>query len=221
MGTFVEIHPESRDSENCSRLWAMPDLDPVREALRASMTAWATREVRGDQARVVPAPDPDRLTEHLDRLDADWSLGWACDQAGPYVVRARLSAAGVSREGLSTGPTLRDAKLAALAEAARFYGVGSTGEGHWVEYDPEEGANTADLEPALDAAPDLSRTALPPEPPRDPQMDKARQHIDELMDQIRAAGKGKEAQRLLMSGYGKTVAESREIYKELQAILRS
>lgn len=205
----------------------MPDLDPVREALRASMTAWATLEVRGDQARVVPAPDPDGLTAQLDRLVPDWSLGWACDQAAspdqaaPYVVRARLSAAGVSREGLSAGPTLRDAKLAALAEAARFYGVGSSGEGHWVEYDPEEGANTADLEPALGEAPEMARAALPAEPPRDPQMDKARQHIDELMDQIRAAGKGKEAQRLLMSGYGKTVAESREIYKELQAILRS
>lgn len=198
----------------------MPDLDPVRQALRASMTAWATLEVRGDQARVVPAPDPDGLTEQLDRLAPDWSLAWACDQAAPYVVRARLSAAGVSREGLSAGPTLQDAKLAALAEAARFYGVGSGGEGHWVEYDPEEGANTTDLEPVLEDAP-AAGAALPTEPPRDPQMDKARQHIDELMDQIRAAGRGREAQRLLMGGYGKTVAESREIYKELQAILRS
>lgn len=202
------------------RLRPMPDLDPVREALRASMTAWATLEVRGDQARVMPAPDPDQLTEHLDRLALDWSLGWACDYADPYVVRARLSAGGVSREGLSTGPTLRDAKLAALAEAARFYGVGSSGEGHWVEYDPEEGANTADLEPELDL-PSPARAALPPEPPRDPQMEKAQQHIQELMDQLRAAGKGREALQVVGLGYGKTLEERRAIYKELQAILRS
>ena len=53
----------------------MADLDRVREALRASMTAWATLELRGDQARVTTAPDPDALALHLDRADPDWFDG--------------------------------------------------------------------------------------------------------------------------------------------------
>ena len=51
-------------------------------------------------------------------------------------------------------------------------------------------------------------------------MDKARRHIDDLMEQIRAAGKGREVAHLTLRGYGESVEESRAIYKELQAILR-
>ena len=112
----------------------------------------------------------------------------------------------------------------ALADAARLYGVSAaSGEITWVEFDPEEGANTTDLEAELD--PDAVTPAAPvaatrlPEPPRDPQMDKARRHIDELLEQLKAAGKGGEATRILMRGYGETVDESRALYKQLKAIL--
>ncbi|MFC4640526.1 single-stranded DNA-binding protein [Deinococcus hohokamensis] len=197
----------------------MPELDRVREALRASMTAWATLEVRGDQARVMPAPDPDQLAAHLGSADPGWTLAWACDSAQPPVVRARLTLAGVSREGLATGQTLTDAKLAALADAARLYGVPS-GDTTWVEYDPEEGANTTDLdaEAPLPAAP--RPVSRPPEPPRDPQMEKARRHIEDLLEQLKVAGKGGDAARILMRGYGETLDESRAIYKELQTLLK-
>ncbi|WP_288481792.1 single-stranded DNA-binding protein [uncultured Deinococcus sp.] len=207
----------------------MADLDRVRGALRASMTAWATLEVRGDQARVIPAPDLDTLAAHLEQADPTWGLTWGCDAASPYVVRALLSAGGVSRGGLGSGPTLHDARLAALADTARLYGVGAGGEGHWVEYDPEDGPNTADLdadlgEAELDGsggpAPVARAAALPPEPPRDPQMDKARRHIEDLIEQLKAAGKSGAATRVLLRGYGETLEESRAIYKELQAILR-
>jgi hypothetical protein len=202
----------------------MADLDRVREALRASMTAWATLEVRGDQARVIPSPDLDSLVAHLEQADPGWSVGWSCDATSPYVVHVRLDAGGVSRGGLGSGPTLHDARLAALADAARLYGVGTGGEGHWVEYDPEDGPNTADLDADLGedggAAPAPRPAALPPEPPRDPQMDKARRHIEDLIDQLKAAGKSGEATRVLLRGYGETLEESRAIYKELQAILR-
>lgn len=50
-------------------------------------------------------------------------------------------------------------------------------------------------------------------------MDKARRHIDELLEQLKAAGKGGEATRILMRGYGETVDESRALYKQLKAIL--
>ncbi len=198
----------------------MADPDRVREALRACMTAWATLEVRGDQARVVPVPDPDQMAAHLERLDPQWELGWVCESVQPPVVRARVVLLGVGREGLAGAHTLEDAKRAALADMARTYGLTSAGDGHWVAYDPEDGANTADLE-ADAPLPDLpAGAALPPEPPRDPQMDKARSHINDLLDQLRVAGKGVEATRILMSGYGETVEESRAIYKELQTILK-
>ncbi|GBF07252.1 DNA single-strand annealing protein, containing HHH motif, Rad42/Rad22/RecT/erf family [Deinococcus aerius] len=200
----------------------MADLDRTREALRAAMTAWAVAEVRGDQARVTPSPDPDQLALHLERVDPGWSLQWACDSVTPPVVRARLNVLGAVREGLATGHTLNDAKLRALADAARFFGVPLPTEAQWVEYDPEDGPNTADLDAEAEGvvAPTAGPASRAPEPPRDPQMEKARRHIEDLIEQLKAAGKGGEATRVLLRGYGETVEESRAIYKELQAILR-
>ncbi|WP_102125521.1 single-stranded DNA-binding protein [Deinococcus planocerae] len=198
----------------------MADPHSIREALRAALTAWAVAEVRGDQARVTLAPDPDALAPHLDPVDESWSLGWACESAEPPVVRARLTVGGATREGLSGGHTLHDAKLRALADAARFFGVPTPAEGQWVEYDPEDGPNTSDLDAEVGETPAARSTPRLPDPPRDPQMDKARRHIEELLEQLKAAGKGGEATRVLLRGYGETVQESRAIYKELQAILK-
>lgn len=194
----------------------MPELNRVREALQNSMTTWATVEVQGEQARVVPAPDLDVLVAQLDRLAPGWSLGWNCDSAQPYVVRVRLSTEGSYREGLAEGPTLHEARLAALADLARLFGL-SAGEGQWVEYDPEEGANVAELETARPGP--ASTSALPPEPPRDPQMENARRHIEELVEKLKESGRGAEAMRYLMKGYGETLDESRAIYKQLKTIL--
>lgn len=195
----------------------MSDLSRVHAAFQSSMTTWATAEIRDDQARVRPAPDLDQLAAQLDALAPGWSLTWGCDATQPYVVRARLSAGGQTREGLAEGPTLNDARLGALADLARLFGL-SAGESHWVEYDPEEGANTAELETAArPIAPDA--VVLPPEPPRDPQMDKARSHIEELVEQLKAAGKGGAAARILLSGYGETLEESRAVYRQLKTLL--
>ncbi|MBZ9714832.1 single-stranded DNA-binding protein [Deinococcus multiflagellatus] len=192
----------------------------VRDALRASMTAWATLSVRGDQARVTLAPDLDVLAPQLDAIDPGWSLTWACDHPEPPIVRARLSVLGATREGLASAHTLADAKLAALAELARTYGVQPSSDPVWVEYDPEDGANTSELETETPAPRAASARPLPKEPPRDPQMDKARRHIEDLLEQLKVAGKGGDAARILMRGYGETVEESRAIYKELHALLK-
>ena len=40
------------------------------------------------------------------------------------------------------------------------------------------------------------------------------------MEQLPDAGKGGAAAKLLLRGYGETVEESRDIYKELQALQR-
>ncbi|UBV42472.1 single-stranded DNA-binding protein [Deinococcus taeanensis] len=192
----------------------------VRDALRSSMTAWATLTVRGDQAHVALAPDLDVLASQLDAIDPGWSLGWHCDHLDPPVVRARLSVLGATREGLATAHTLQDAKLAALADLARTYGVTPSSESLWVEYDPEDGANTSELETDAPAPRPLSRP-LPPEAPRDPQMEKARRHIEDLLEQLKVAGKGGDAARILMRGYGETLEESRAIYKELHSLLKT
>ena len=194
-------------------------VDPItlREVLRGLLSAWAVAEVRGDQARVLPVPDLDALDARLSALDPQWSLTWACDAASPPLIRARLSIGGAVREGLSGGHTLEDAKKLALADAFRYFGVASAGESPWVEYDPDDGANTAELG---GAAPVEAAPRPLPEAPRDPQMDKARAHIDTLMDQLRAEGKGGAAMKLLLRGYGETLDESRAIYKELQALQR-
>lgn len=192
----------------------------VRDALRASMTAWATLTVRDDQARVTLAPDLDVLAPQLDAIDPGWSLTWACDHPAPPIVRARLSVLGATREGLATAHTLPDAKLAALADLARAYGVTPTSDPIWVEYDPEDGANTSELETDTPAPRPAAERPLPPQPPRDPQMEKARRHIEDLLEQLKVAGKGGEAARILMRGYGETLEESRAIYKDLHALLK-
>lgn len=202
----------------------MSDSSAVRQALQAALSAWAVAEVRGDQARVLPVPDLDTLDAHLSAADSAWGLTWACDSASPPLVRARLSLGGVVREGLSGGHTLEDAKKLALADAFRYFGVSSTLEAPWVEYDPDDGPNVSELGdlngPPVAQLRDGSPRPLPPQVPLDPQLSKARAHIDTLMEQLREAGKGAEATRLLLRGYGETVDESRAIYKELQALQR-
>ncbi|WP_161882274.1 single-stranded DNA-binding protein [Deinococcus alpinitundrae] len=198
--------------------------DAVREALRAALSAWAVAEVRGDQARVLPVPDLDTLAGCLTAADPTWGLSWACDSVSPPLVRARLSLGGAAREGLSGGHTLEDAKKLALADAFRYFGVSSTLEAPWVEYDPDDGPNVSELGSLGESPAAQQRGAaarpLPPQVPLDPQLSSARAHIDTLMEQLREAGKGGEATRLLLRGYGETVAESRAIYKELQALQR-
>ncbi|WP_420594993.1 single-stranded DNA-binding protein [Deinococcus sp.] len=202
----------------------MPDaardaVDPttLRENLRGLLSAWAVAEVRGDQARVLPVPDLDALDARLSVLDSQWSLSWACDAISPPLIRARLSVGGAVREGLSGGHTLEDAKKLALADAFRYFGVASAGESPWVEYDPDDGPNVSELDSAAPAAP-IARPL--PAQTRDPQMDKARAHIETLLEQLRSDGKGGAAMKLLLRGYGETLDESRAIYKELQALQR-
>ncbi|AZI42887.1 single-stranded DNA-binding protein [Deinococcus psychrotolerans] len=194
----------------------------VQLALRAALSGWAVSEVRGNQARVLPAPDLDTLSAHLAAVDPAWSLTWACESAAPFVVRARLTLGGAVREGLSSAQRLEDAKKLALADVFRYFGVYSALEAPWVDYDPEEGANTSELGAGdFGAEAQTARPVTPlPSAPKDPQMESARAHIDTLMEQLRQGGKGGEAIKLLMRGYGETVEESRAIYKELQALQR-
>lgn len=198
------------------------DLEAVRDLLQREEPQWAVTELKGEQARVVAAPHLAGLYRALDsHFHEGWGIGWAVDSAAPPVVRCRLELLGSAREGLASAPSLADAQVLAAAEAARAWGLWAAAqEGHWVEYDPEEGPNTAELSgppPATGQSP--QRAALPPEPDMDPQLLKARKHIDELLETLKAAGLGGKAARVLARrGYGHTVDESREVYRELKAI---
>ncbi|WP_425148213.1 single-stranded DNA-binding protein [Deinococcus sp.] len=199
------------------------ELESVRAAMRASLVGWATLRVQEDRALVLPAPDLDALYSGLERaLGADWSVRYAADHAAPAVVRAALRLAGVEREGLSQGHSLQDARLLALADAFRAFGVAlATQEGQWVEYDAEEGPNTHELEPEAPIRGAGTQTAPSPlpEPVRDPHLERARKHIDDLLEGLKATGMGKAAAQVLARrGYGNTVEESREVYKELKSL---
>ncbi len=213
--------------------------------MRASLTGWATVQVQGERALVLPAPDLDALYAGLERaLDGHWAIRYAVDHIQPPVVRASLSLgrSGADetgpgetgpgetvpsvpgsvrvREGLGQGHTLQDSRLLALADALRAYGVApASSEGQWVEYDPEEGANTHELEPEQPAPIPGASAPLPSALPPDPQLERARKHIDDLLEGLREEGLGARAARVLSSrGYGNTVEESREVYKELKAL---
>ena len=199
-----------------------PDLTAVRTALAGEAPLFTILEVRGDQARVAPALAPDGLYAQLgERLGEAWSLTWHLEHSEPPVVRCRLELLGAAREGLSRGGDLESARLLALTEAARAWGLLSgryAVPASWVEYDPEEGPNTAELD-GSEPAPEV----LPAPPARDPQLERARQHIDDLMDQLRERELGKQASLVLVKhgGYGETVEDSRRVYAELKALLRS
>ncbi len=188
-----------------------------RHVLQAALSDWAVAEVRGEQARVVSAPLLDQLAPLLSNLKEPWSLGWACDAQRPYLVRARLQVGSESREGLAEAPDLEEARRLALADALQFFGV--TLQEHWVDYDPEDGPNTTELV-ITEALPATTLPVADTTATTDPQMEKARDHIDRLVETLRDAGLGKKAAVVVArhGGYGNSVEESRAIYKELQSL---
>lgn len=225
----------------------MADYPRVREAFRASMTAWATLEVKHDQARVIAAPDFILLSHKLTQLDATWQIAWFCESVQPFIVRANLRVCGIERGGLASGLSLADAKAAALADIAQSYSIASTHEGHWVAYTPEDGPDIGELEAlalaAAQAAPNMANDVTasdiisqynPYNPYNehsehnqygqqqpDQQMQKAKMHIDQLVDKLNSLGKGEQAARIVLAGYGDNLDECRRRYKELSNLLKS
>ncbi|AFZ68423.1 hypothetical protein [Deinococcus peraridilitoris] len=200
------------------------DFIAVQGALTGQEAQFAVLELRGDQARVTPTVAAELLYAQLnERFRESWSLSWSVESVSPPIVRCRLEFLGHAREGLGVAHDLAGARGVALTEAARAwqllpatYGT----EDAWVEYDPEDGPNTSELgAPDTDEGP-AARPVHQSEPPRDPQMEKAKKHIDDLMDQLREQGLGKQASLVLVrhGGYGQSVEESRRVYAELKAL---
>ena len=200
------------------------DLIAVRDALSRAEVHYATVEVRGDRARVLPVLGAPTLYAALSaRFDEAWNLHWSVESASPVVVRCRLEFLGHAREGLGGALDLDSARSLALTQAAQAWEVvppDFPSESVWVEYDPEEGPNLDGLGEDELGAPDQGAQESPP----DPQMEKAKRHIDELMDQLRERGLGKQAVLVLTrhgGGYGADLEESRRVYAELKALTRA
>lgn len=200
------------------------DFIAVQGALAGEEVSYATLEVRGERARVTPAVPPSPLFAALnDRFHEAWGLEWRVESVSPPVVRCRMEFLGHAREGLGSASEVAEARRVALTEAARAWGLLPApyhADAEWVEYDPEDGPNTSELGGAeLSPAP----AGAPEAPPADPQMVRARQHIDDLMDQLREQALGAQANRVLMKhkGYGETLEDSRRLYAELKALLKS
>ncbi|PYE51085.1 single-stranded DNA-binding protein [Deinococcus yavapaiensis] len=204
------------------------DLAAVRAALSGSASGrdvrFAMLEVRGDRALVTAILRPDAVFAALtERFDEQWDLGYDVVSVSPTVVRCRLAFLGRFRDGLGTGADIEAARLVALTDAVRSWEMtpeGFRAEPQWVEYDPEEGPNIDELGDDDSAS---QARAEPPESPRDPQMEKAKKHIDDLMDQLRDRGLGKQASVVIArhGGYGKDLEDSRRVYAELKALLKT
>lgn len=194
-------------------------LDPrLFRAVQESYSGFAVLQVRGDQAQVQAVPEPGALVSALGEFGLEWAVGGD-------TVTATLTLGGQRRSGLGRGHTLRDAQALALADALRYFGL-PLPEPQWVEYDEEEGANTLELQP--DAPAPLPRATAPTapavgdgdDPGEDPQMVRARQIIDELMEELREGGQGAKAAALITrhGGYGASIDERRAVYRELSRL---
>lgn len=187
-------------------------------AVEQSYSGFAVLEVRGGQAQVQAVPDPARLVAALGEFGLEWSIGGD-------TVTAILTLAGQRRAGLGRGHTLRDSQALALADALRYFGV-PMGEPQWVEYDEEEGANTLELQAGAPSPLPGAPAAMTPgdggsgDPDEEPQMARARQIIDELMEELRETGQGGRAAALITrhGGYGATIDERRAVYRELSRL---
>lgn len=215
----------------------------LRLLLRASMTQYLLLEtnhsLQPSQARIQPVPDVMALSvlldQHLPTFSTNWSIEWQCiplPHQKEIAVIARLNVAQTHREGLGSGTDISSARSQALQDVFRAFGIDTTPL--WVDYDAEEGANISEL---LDewmqelheaiAVFNANTTANTAQAatntentnPSDP-METAKFHINELLEKLRESGKGKEALTILATkGYGKTIEESRMVYKQLKGIL--
>lgn len=142
-------------------------------------------------------PHWEALVERLNQVAGPG--GWSCglrpfETPAGFAVVGRLEVGGVYREAIGEATTLTQAGQAALRQAAYLLGLGRG---------------------AVEAAPVVT-VADPPKP--DPH-----QLIDQLIEQLRKQGKGREVAQIVLKyqGYGTTLEESRRIYAELRTLLKA
>ena len=166
---------------------------------------------------MVPYPRLEALVERLEQHFGpySWQDSYELLVANPITVKARLSLqidglGLVSREDVGSGDSFPEALAHAFQRAALKFGLGRElqADARWVN--PAE-------------APGQPSEPTPLAQPGEEIKPEAHQHIDRLMEQLKAQGTGKEAAKAVMryGGYGKNLDESRQLFVELRNLLKT
>lgn len=203
--------------------------DMLLEPFPPEEMQWRVEALSKDKRKALVAP----FVSHsalLDRLDEvlgpqGWQDSYEVLQAQPnlYAVKCRLTILNTSKEDLGEGDSLKAAFAEALVRAAAKFGVGRRHmqlEQQWVDYD----AGTGQFNPP--------GTETPSQPPQSGRHERAsasegkpepQELIDRLLERLKQAGLGKQAAQIVVKygGYGKHPEETRKLYGELRALLKS
>ena len=225
--------------------WPMNDVwEMLREPFAPEELQWRIEALSQDKRRalVVPHIDAKALLDRLDEVVG--THGWhdsyevlqapLSSAAGIYAVKCRLTIMDVCKEDVGEGHSFKAAFSDALERAAVKFGVGRflyPVDQQWVDHDPQtgqislpkvEGVIGADRYPSSETKPAQAvvSTATTPSTENKPE---PQELIDRLVERLREAGLGKQTAQIVMKygGYGKSPDETRKLYGELRALLKS
>ncbi len=203
--------------------------DMLHEPFPPEEMQWRVEALSKDKrkALVVPLVNHSALLDRLDEVlgPQGWQDSYEVLQAQPnlYAVKCRLTILDTSKEDLGEGSSLKAAFAEALVRAAGKFGIGrhhAQLEQQWVDYDPSTGQFTP---------PSAEAPAQPPQPsphkhsPSNEGKPEPQELIDRLLERLKQAGLGKQAAQIVVKygGYGKHPEETRKLYGELRALLKS
>lgn len=217
--------------------------DMLNEPFPPEELQWRVETLSKDQRRALIAAYVNHKAV-LDRLDEvagvqSWHDSYEVLQAPPqaagfYTVKCRLTIMEITKEDVGEGDSLKAAFAEALVRAAAKFGIGRFQQ-QWVDYDPTsgkftpphlgdmvEGCGSSGLgdDPLRDSLSLAHQEAPPPHSESKPE---PQELIDRLIERLRQAGLGKQAALIVMKygGYGKHPEETRKLYGELRALLKS
>lgn len=203
--------------------------DMLLEPFPPEEMLWRVEALSKDKrkALVVPFVSHSALLDRLDEVlgPQGWQDSYEVLQVQPNLcaVKCRLTILNTSKEDLGEGDSLKAAFAEALVRAAAKFGVGRRQtqlEQQWVDYD----ASTGQFNPP--------GTETPSQPPQSGRHERAsasegkpepQELIDRLLERLKQAGLGKQAAQIVVKygGYGKHPEETRKLYGELRALLKS
>lgn len=208
--------------------------DMLNEPFPPEELQWRVEALSKDQRRALIAAYVNHKAV-LDRLDEvagvqSWHDSYEVLQApsqaaGFYTVKCRLTIMEIAKEDVGEGDSLKAAFAEALVRAAAKFGIGRFPQ-QWVDYDPTSGKFTPPHLGDMVEGHGRSDFGVDPQeaqPPHSESKPEPQELIDRLIERLRQAGLGKQAALIVMKygGYGKHPEETRKLYGELRALLKS
>lgn len=209
--------------------------DMLSEPFAPEELQWRVEALSKDKRKALIAPYV-RHSAVLERLDEVAGVqGWQdsyqvlqipAQTEGVFAVKCRLTIMDTAKEDVGEGSSLKAAFAEALVRAAAKFGIGRYPH-QWVDYDP---VGEKFIPPQLDGMGEdyqqLDLEVRPPQPLPTSQSEakpEPQELIDRLIERLRQAGLGKQAAIIVMKygGYGKHPEETRKLYGELRALLKS